>query len=139
MISMRRILFSIAVYMAYIFAILALTDPRTNPALYIILLLAGGAVLLWGMYSGFLTTPGIYRRLKAHGLEADATILAVGDTGLTINKNPYVKLRLRVEPTGRAAYEAEAKAIVSRVALPRPGDSVRVKFDPDKPQVVIVV
>jgi hypothetical protein len=58
---------------------------------------------------------------------------------VTMNKNPYVKLRLRVEPIGIAAYETEVKAMVSRVAIPRPGDGVRVKFDPNKPEEVIVV
>ena len=103
------------------------------------LLAAGTAVFLAGMFSGFLTTPGNYRRIKANGVEAEATILAISDTGVTINKNPYVKLRLRVEPMGMAAYETEVKAMVSRMAIPRPGDGVRVKFDPNKPEDVIVV
>ena len=91
------------------------------------------------MFSGFLTTPGNYRRLMKTGVEADATILAISDTGVTINKNPYVKLRLRVEPMGMAAYETEVKAMVSRLSIPGPGDSVRVKFDPNKPEDVIVL
>jgi len=139
MISLPRIFISIAVYGAYIFAIIALAEPRNNPALYLLLLAVGSVVFLAGMFSGFLTTPGNYRRIKAHGVEADATILAVSDTGVTLNKNPYVKLRLRVEPIGMAAYETEAKAMVSRVAIPRPGDGVRVKFDLNKPEDVIVV
>jgi hypothetical protein len=139
MISLPRIFISLALYGAYIFAIIALSDPKKNTALYLLLLAVGSVLFLWGMFSGFLTTPGNYRRIKAHGIEADATILAVGDTGVTLNKNPYVKLRLRVEPIGMAAYEAEVKAMVSRVAIPRPGDGVRVKFDPDKPEDVIVV
>ena len=126
-------------YGAYIFAIIAITDPQKNAALYLLLLALGSVVFLWGMFSGFLLTSGKYRRLKAHGMEADATILAVSDTGVTLNKNPYVKLRLRVEPIGMALYETEAKAMVSRVAIPRPGDGVRVKFDPNKPEDVIVV
>jgi hypothetical protein len=139
MISLPRIFISLALYGAYIFAIIALSDPKKNTALYLLLLAVGSVLFLWGMFSGFLTTPGNYRRIKAHGIEAAATILAVGDTGVTLNKNPYVKLRLRVEPIGMAAYEAEVKAMVSRVAIPRPGDGVRVKFDPDKPEDVIVV
>jgi hypothetical protein len=139
MISLPRIFLSLALYGAYIFAIIALAEPRKNEALYLLLLAIGSVLFLWGMFSGFLTTPGNYRRLKAHGVEADATILAVSDTGVTMNKNPYVKLRLRVEPIGIAAYETEVKAMVSRVAIPRPGDGVRVKFDPNKPEEVIVV
>lgn len=139
MISLPRIFLSLILYGAYIFAIIALAEPRTNPTLYIVLLAAGSGLFLWGMFSGWLTTPGNYRRIKANGVEAEATILAISDTGVTINKNPYVKLRLRVEPMGMAAYEVEVKAMVSRVAIPRPGDSVRVKFDPNKPEDVIVV
>ena len=139
MISLPRIFISFALYGAYIFAIIAIAEPRNNPALYLLLLAIGSVLFLAGMFSGFLLTPGKYRRLKAHGVEADATILAVSDTGVTLNKNPYVKLRLRVEPMGIAAYETETKAMVSRVSLPRPGDGGRVKFDPNKPEEVIVI
>jgi hypothetical protein len=139
MISLPRIFIGFALYGAYIFAIIALAEPRKNEALYLLLLATGSALFLWGMFSGFLTTPGNYRWIKAHGVEADATILSIHDTGVTMNKNPYVKLRLRVEPLSMAVYETEVKAMVSRVAIPRPGDSVRVKFDPDKPEEVIVV
>lgn len=139
MIFLPRIFLSLILYGAYIFAILALAEPRQNPTLYIVLLVVGSALFLWAMFSGFLTTPGNYRRIKANGVEADATILSISDTGVTINKNPYVKLRLRVAPMGMAAYETEVKAMVSRVAIPRPGDGVRVKFDPNKPEDVIVV
>lgn len=139
MISLRRIFLGLGLYIAFIFATIAIADPRKNFALYLLLLAAGSVLFLWSMFSGFLTTPGNYRRIKAHGIEADATILAIRDTGVTINKNPYVKLRLRVEPIGMAAYETDVKAMVSRIAIPRPGDGVRVKFDPNKPEDVIVL
>ena len=139
MISLPRVFLSLFLYGAYIFAIIAIADPRQNTALYLILLALGSVVFLAGMFSGFFIVSGKYRRIKAHGVEAEATILSVSDTGVTLNKNPYVKLRLRVEPIGMPAYETEAKAMVSRVAIPRPGDGVRVKFDPEKPEDVIVV
>ena len=139
MISLRRIFFGVAVYAAYIFAIIAIAEPRNNTGLYLALLAIGSALFLWGMFSGFLMQPGNYRRIKANGVEAEATILAISDTGVTINKNPVAKLRLRVQPLGMAAYEVEVKTMVSRLAIPRPGDGVRVKFDPNKPEDVIVV
>ena len=139
MISLPRVFLSLFLYGAYIFAIIAIAEPRNNPALYLILLALGSVVFLAGMFSGYFIVPGKYRRLKAHGVEAEATILAVSDTGVTLNKNPYVRLRLRVQPPGMAMYETEVKAMVSRVSIPRPGDGVRVKFDPDKPEKVIVV
>ena len=139
MVSLRRTFFGLGLYTAYIFAILPFAQSRSEPGLYLLLLAIGSAVFLGAMFSGFLTTPGNYRRLMKTGVEAEATILAVSDTGVTINKNPYVKLRLRVQPIGLPAYEVEVKTMVSRVAIPRPGDGVRVKFDPNKPQDVIVV
>ena len=139
MISLPRVFLSLFLYGAYIFAIIAIAEPRQNTALYLILLALGSVVFLAGMFSGFFIVPGKYRRIKAHGVEAEATILAVSDTGVTLNKNPYVRLRLRVEPMGMPVYETEAKAMVSRVMIPRPGNGVRVKFDPNKPGDVIVV
>ena len=139
MITMRRIFFGIGLYTAYIFAIIAIAEPRNNTVWYLVLLAAGSILFLWGMFSGFLMQPGNYRRIKANGVEAEATILSLSDTGVTLNKNPVAKLRLRVQPMGLAAYEVEVKAMVSRLAIPRPGDGVRVKFDPNKPEDVIVV
>ena len=139
MISLRRIFLGVAVYGVFIFALIAIVEPRNNPTLYLLLLAVGTVLFLAGMFSGFLTTPGNYRRLMKTGIEANATILDINDTGVTVNKNPYVKLRLRVEPIGMAAYETDVKAMVSRVSIPRPGDGVRVKFDPNKPEDVIVV
>jgi len=139
MISLRRIFFGMGLYAAYIFAIIAIAEPRNNTVLYLVLLAAGSILFLWGMFSGFLMQPGNYRRIKANGVEADATIIAINDTGVTLNKNPVAKLRLRVQPMGMAAYEVEVKAMVSRLAVPRPGDGVRVKFDPNKPEDVIVI
>ncbi len=139
MISLRRIFFGMGLYAAYIFAIIAIAEPRNNTVLYLVLLAAGSILFLWGMFSGFLMQPGNYRRIKANGVEADATIIAINDTGVTLNKNPVAKLRLGVQPMGMAAYEVEVKAMVSRLAVPRPGDGVRVKFDPNKPEDVIVI
>ena len=91
MISLPRVFLSLFLYGAYIFAIIAIAEPRQNTALYLILLALGSVVFLAGMFSGFFIVPGKYRRIKAHGVEAEATILAVSDTGVTMNKNPYVK------------------------------------------------
>ena len=90
MISLPRVFLSLFLYGAYIFAIIAIADPRQNTALYLILLALGSVVFLAGMFSSFFIVSGKYRRIKAHGVEAEATILSVSDTGVTLNKNPYV-------------------------------------------------
>lgn len=87
-----------------------------------------------------LATPAIRKRarnierLMAEGTEAVGTVLSVGDTGVTINHNPQVRLRFRIEPVdGGAAFEAEKSVVVSRVGIPRPGDRFPVFFDPADP------
>lgn len=73
--------------------------------------------------------------LVANGVEAIGTVLAVHDTGVTINQNPRVRLRFRIEPlNGMPPYEAEKTVTVSRLDIPRAGDRYPVWFDPTDPQ-----
>jgi hypothetical protein len=68
------------------------------------------------------------------GKRAAAHILDVHDTGMTVNENPRVKVRLRVEPPGEEPFEVERKVLVSRVRIPRAGERVEVVYDPDDPE-----
>jgi len=72
-------------------------------------------------------------------IEAPAVVLSVADTGMTINDNPRVKLRLEVTPPdGATPFEIERKATVSRVRIPREGDHFRVQYfagDPESAKV----
>ena len=138
MYSMTRLFIGVAIYLIYLFGIIALLMVTGNPLLFLVLLFVGVGVFILVTSTGWLTTPGSYRRIMQRGEDADATILAMKDTGITINKNPYVDLRLRVQPAGRPAYEVSTKVVVSRLAIPRVGDTLKVKFDPNKPQDVIV-
>jgi hypothetical protein len=68
------------------------------------------------------------------GRRAPAVVLEVEDTGTTINHDPRVRLRLRVEPDGEPPFEVERKLVVSRVAIPRAGERVEVAYDPADPE-----
>jgi hypothetical protein len=69
-------------------------------------------------------------RLVAGGGRGIGTVVEVSDTGVTINDNPRVRLRMRVEPTdGSAPFEREKTVTVSRVAIPRAGDRFPVFYD----------
>jgi Short C-terminal domain len=58
-------------------------------------------------------------------------VIDVKDTGMTINDNPRVVLRFRIEPLdGSAPFEAEKKTTVSRVEIPRVGDRFPAWYDP---------
>ncbi len=73
-------------------------------------------------------------RLVASGKTAIGTVLAVEDTGVTINDNPRVRLRVRIEPEdGSPTFEGEKAVTVSRVAIPRAGDRFPVWYDPAEP------
>jgi hypothetical protein len=68
------------------------------------------------------------------GRRAPAVLLEVEDTGTTVNHDPRVRLRLRVEPEGEPPFELERKLLVSRVAVPRAGERVEVFYDPEDPE-----
>jgi hypothetical protein len=65
------------------------------------------------------------------GSRAPGVVIEVKDTGTTVNNQPRVRLRLRVQPEGEPPFEVERKLLVSRLAIPRAGDRVEVAYDPD--------
>ncbi len=71
-----------------------------------------------------------------NGITAQAKVLKVWDTGVSINDNPQVGLLLEVYPLGGSPYQVESKTLVSRlnVALVQPGVTAEVVYDPEKPQ-----
>lgn len=66
-----------------------------------------------------------------NGLEASADVLSVSDTSATINMNPVVELKLHVVPTAGVAFESTARTMVSRIAVPRKGDRISIKYNPE--------
>jgi hypothetical protein len=76
------------------------------------------------------------KKILAEGAQAQAIVINVHDTGVTINDNPRVKLTLQVQPEGQMPFEATKKVTVSRVAIPRVGDQYLVRYDPSDPSNV---
>jgi len=74
-----------------------------------------------------------------NGLEASADVLSVADTGATVNMNPVVEMKLHVIPATGAAFEATARTMVSRIAVPRKGDRINIKYNPaDVSQIFVM-
>jgi hypothetical protein len=70
---------------------------------------------------------------------AEATVLDVRDTGITIDDHWIrVGMELEVHPPGLPPYKAKANALVPRIEPTRyrPGMVVNVRFNPKKPQKV---
>jgi hypothetical protein len=73
------------------------------------------------------------RRLQESGEPATARIVEVWDTGMTVNDDPVIGLRLEVNRADGSVYTATiAKSLVSRIHIPQfqPGSTVPVRIDP---------
>lgn len=70
-------------------------------------------------------------RLLKEGVETTAEIIAIADTGITVNKNPRIKITVAV-----LDKEASFESTVSRVSVPRVGDWITVLYDPKDPSQV---
>jgi len=81
------------------------------------------------------------REIQRMGQEARATILELWDTGITVNDDPVVGLRVNVHAADGSSYEATIRrSRVSRVHVPQvqPGLTVRVYVDPrDRTRVAL--
>ena len=77
------------------------------------------------------------------GLEGNAEVLSIEDTGKLINYNPVVKMKLKVTPTmmgGAIPFEiTTAETMVSKVAIPRVGDTIKIKYSPADPTQIVVL
>ena len=86
-------------------------------------------------------------RLLTQGVPAQARILQVGATGLTVNDAPQLKVTLEVQPPASPGYRgssgpftATSSLLVPLFAMARvvPGAVVPVRFDPAAPANVAI-
>jgi hypothetical protein len=78
--------------------------------------------------------------LHATGLDGEARIMGLTQTGIWMNNNPYVKLDLVITVPGHPPYEVKHGEIVPQVLLGRltSGDPLHVKVDPNKPSHFVI-
>jgi hypothetical protein len=92
------------------------------------LLLTAGCAMIDRM-SGVADT----KSLQETGLAAEALILRIWDTGITVNEDPVIGMEVEVRPAeGEPWRAAIEKSLISRLDIPRfqPGQLVHVRFDP---------
>src|SRR5689334_15198092 len=80
------------------------------------------------------------RAILATGEAAQAVIVSVVDTGVTVNDCPQARLTLEVRPAARPPFMAETTLLVGRfqTGMVMPGTVVQVRFDPADPSRVAV-
>ena len=82
------------------------------------------------MLSHGLRFTGIERQPADPG-RCSAKVLDIGDTGVTENDNPVARLTLKVTLPGRGrGFVTTIEATVSRLKIPRVGDTLAASCDP---------
>ncbi|HEX4496355.1 MAG TPA: DUF3592 domain-containing protein [Thermoanaerobaculia bacterium] len=79
------------------------------------------------------------KRLQQTGTAASARILKIWDTGITVNEDPVIGMRVEItRPDGTTYTPSIPKSLISRLDIPRfqPGATVSVRIDPQNPDVV---
>jgi len=77
--------------------------------------------------------------LAQAGMPATAVVESIEDTGALINMNPVVRLTLKVTPQYGAPFDTTGDSMVSKIAIPRKGETVNIKYNPaDTTQFVVV-
>ncbi len=97
------------------------------------------AVLLSGCAAvDSLSGEGEAKRIRRVGQPAEAMVLEIRDTGMTVNNDILVAFRLQVRPSGGAPYEVETRGLVGRLDVPQvqPGAILPVAIDPLDPRKV---
>ena len=78
--------------------------------------------------------------LAMTGMDATAVVIAIEDTGAMINMNPVVKLTLKVTAAmGMPAFDTVGEVAVSKIAIPRKGDSIKIKYNMADPKQFVVM
>lgn len=106
--------------------------------------LFGGIFTLCGLlpFLGALLGRGMVAKKQAmaqdlmqSGTKAVGTIVEVADTGVTLNNDPRVTIRMRVAPLdGSPPVERSKTVVVPRVAIPRAGERYPVWYDRSDPE-----
>jgi hypothetical protein len=78
-------------------------------------------------------------QLMATGLPGTAEVLSIADTGALVNYNPVVQLKLKVQPQFGPEFVVDIQSAVSKIAIPRVGDKLNVKYNPANQTDLIII
>jgi len=93
--------------------------------------LAGPGVLMIWLASGW-DTPLASTELHRFGRPANATVLKVEDAKLDGRGMRSARLSLHVTPRNESAYKTRRRVVLPGGRIPREGETVTIKFDPNK-------
>jgi hypothetical protein len=104
-------------------------------ALWVLALMAASMCFGCASMIDPFTGEDVAREVREKGLPAEGIVLKIWETGVRVNHNPVVGFLLEIHAEGMAPYEAETKALISILWIPRiqPGAVLPVKYDPKNP------
>lgn len=81
------------------------------------------------------------RRLLKEGVEADAVLLNMEQTGLYVNNQPQIKLQVQVHPVTGRNFVSEVREVLTLIDLSqlRIGSTLKVKYNPANTREVMVL
>jgi len=93
------------------------------------------------MNSGLDMAKNVYdnQDLANTGMAGTADVLSIEDTGAMVNFNPVVRMKLNVQPQYGIPFETTTETAVSKIAIPRVGDKINIKYNPANQHQVLVV
>jgi len=99
-------------------------------------------VVLYVLYLKVWKPMQASKAILQNGLPGKARVLAIADTGMTVNDSPSVRLTLEVTPDNRMSgpYQTELRTLINRlqVAQFQPGARLLIKYDPNNPMAVAI-
>lgn len=81
------------------------------------------------------------RRLLKEGVEADAVLLNMEQTGLYVNNQPQIKLQVQVQPLSGRNFVSEVREVLTLIDLSqlRIGSALKVKYNPANTKEIMVL
>lgn len=81
------------------------------------------------------------KRLMKEGIEAEAVLLNMEQTGLYVNNQPQIKLQVQVQPLTGRNFVSEVKEVLTLIDLSqlRIGSTLKVKYNPVNTKEIMVL
>jgi len=81
------------------------------------------------------------KRLMREGIEAEAILLNMEQTGLYVNDQPQIKLQVQVHPQTGRNFVSEVREVLTLIDLSqlRIGSTLKVKYNPANTKEVMVL
>ena len=86
-----------------------------------------------------LTYHQIQQEIKESGTPAKAEVLKIADTGMLVNNNPVAQVTLKIMPDNISEYTVTIRTTLSKVNIPRIGDIIKIKYNPDNTNEIVIV